>query len=321
MGSTPLDPAVMKRHLRHVLWHASPGLYRRTVQSTPRQRFSIGIYGGHSPLALTPLPGVTNPVITHADVTDVPATFVADPFLQYCDGRWHLLFEVMNGISRLGQIAAASSADGRTWTYDRVVLKEPFHLAYPHVFEWDGAMYMVPDTPDRGIRLYRSERFPYDWKLVTQISSDRTFSDSSLFEFDGRWWMYTGWTANRMSPMQLRLFHATTPLGPWQEHPGSPISSDPRLCRPAGRVQIVDGRPYRFAQSGVQRYGECVHTLRVDVLEQDRYRECELSSSPMLAGGNESWNADGMHHVDSARTTDGAWLACVDGWYAPSCQE
>ena len=42
------------------------------------QVWSIGIYGGRSPLQLTPLAGVQNPVLTGTDVTDIAGDFVAD---------------------------------------------------------------------------------------------------------------------------------------------------------------------------------------------------------------------------------------------------
>ena len=45
------------------------------------QIWSIGIYTGESPVSLRPSPNVQNPVLTHAHVTDIAASFVADPFM------------------------------------------------------------------------------------------------------------------------------------------------------------------------------------------------------------------------------------------------
>jgi hypothetical protein len=54
--------------------------------------WSIGIYRGPSPLELAPPAGVRNPVLTADDVDDVPAAFLADPFLVRAHGGWNMFF-------------------------------------------------------------------------------------------------------------------------------------------------------------------------------------------------------------------------------------
>ena len=46
-----------------------------------RKQWTIGIYSGDSPFHLDPAKNTWNPILTAEDVTDVPASFVADPFL------------------------------------------------------------------------------------------------------------------------------------------------------------------------------------------------------------------------------------------------
>src|SRR4051812_33273086 len=98
--------------------------------------WSIGIYAGKSPLQLAPAPGAGNPVISAASVTDVPARFVADPFMLRENSLWHMFFEVLNDRNDRGEIGLATSPDGLTWQYRQIVLAEPFHLSYPYVFRW-----------------------------------------------------------------------------------------------------------------------------------------------------------------------------------------
>lgn len=306
----------LKRGAKHLLWKASSRLYRRLVPAVEGQTYAIGIYEGPSPLELAPARGLTNPVLTAANVDDVPASFVADPFMIRRQGGWTMFLEVMNASSHLGQIACATSADGRDWSYQQVVLSEPFHLAYPHVFEWRGDVYMVPDSPGNGIRLYRARDFPFAWEFVAHLYTGNIFSDTSLFEFDGRWWMFSGWVEAKGQPMSLRLFSARDPLSRWREHPSSPVvARSPYLSRPAGRVQVIEGVPHRFAQDCVPSYGHSVHALRIDRLSRCVYHEQETSSLPLLGPGQEWWHAGGMHHVDAHPTPQG-WLACVDGWHS-----
>lgn len=273
--------------------------------------WSIGLYEGEGPLALRPAASVTNPMLTPASVTDIPAGFVADPFHVRAGDAFHLFFEVWNDRERRGEIACATSSDARTWTYDRVVLREPFHLSYPCVMQVGDAFYMVPETRQaQSVRLYRADSFPHRWTFVRELLRG-DFADATPFHHDGRWWMF----AHRGLD-ELRLFSAATLDGTWSEHPASPVVAGNRsLSRPGGRVLAHDGRLIRFAQDGWPLYGTCVRALEIDLLTAGDYQEHELPESPIIAATGDGWSSLGMHHVDFVQTQD-SWLAIVDGYTA-----
>jgi hypothetical protein len=58
--------------------------------------YALGLYAGPSPLELSPVPGIRNPIFTYRDVTDVSAMFVADPFMI----RRSALVSVLRGLQR-----------------------------------------------------------------------------------------------------------------------------------------------------------------------------------------------------------------------------
>jgi hypothetical protein len=277
--------------------------------------WSIGMYGGNSPHAFFPLAGVSNPVLTRTDVTDVPAIFVADPFMIRVGGTWHLYFEVMNLRSGKGEIGLATSADGRAWTYQQIVLAEPFHLSYPYVFSFEGEFYLVPESFQAGgVRLYRAASFPTQWTLASVLLTGPYLADSSVVQFDDRWWLFVE-TAGGNRHDTLRLFLSDQLQGPWREHLASPIRrNDPYNARPAGRVQVIDGRVIRYAQGCLPAYGTDVRAFEITELTATRYEERQLGRVPLLGPGKDGWNAGGMHHVDPHRLADGTWLTCVDGW-------
>lgn len=272
------------------------------------EQWAISIYEGPSPTELSPASSVRHPVLTAADVTDVDADFVADPFLFRRGEHWHLFFEVVNARSRGGEIAFATSVDGRVWTYECVVLAEPFHLSYPQVFAADDSVYMIPESQQAaGIRLYKATPFPYEWTPVATLLHD-AYHDPTLFRHRDRWWLFCSeWHHT------LRLFSARALEGPWDEHPASPIvRDDERYARPAGRVVAHDGALVRFSQDCSQFYGQQVHAFRITDLSVDTYEEHLLRSS-VLAGSGSGWNALRMHHVDAHPLSDGRWWAAVDG--------
>ena len=277
--------------------------------STGPQIWSIGIYAGSAPTDLAPHPDAKNPVLTAGDVTDVPAQFVADPFMVCDNGTWHMFFEVMNTRTRQGDIGLATSDDGLRWRYRRIVLDEPFHLSYPCVFRCADAIYMVPETHQAGaVRLYRAERFPERWSFVGVLLTGG-WLDPTVFAHDGRWWMFaSGGDAT------LYLFCAERPEGPWRMHPRSPVvTGDAHRARPGGRVVTHDGRLLRWAQDDLPTYGRRVRAFEIVRLttEDDEEREVTDVTTPGATG--RGWNAEGMHHVDAQRLSDGRWIACVDG--------
>jgi hypothetical protein len=277
--------------------------------------WAIGIYAGESPLRLRPVPGARNPVLTRSDVTDVPAVFVADPFLLWTSPVWHMFFEVLNWRSDKGEIGLASSTDGYNWSYRQIVLAEPFHLSYPYVFEWNSEYYLIPECGTTGsVRLYRATQFPAKWALAQILLTGQAFWDPSIFRFQDRWWLFAE-TSPESKHNQLRLFFSESLMGPWNEHPRSPlIEGNARAARPAGRVIILGGKLLRLAQDCHVAYGTCVRAMEITDLTPDSYAEKELIESPILGPGTERWNSGGMHHMDAYLLGDHSWIAAVDGW-------
>jgi hypothetical protein len=279
--------------------------------------FSIGIYAGESPLALRPAANVKNPVLTAASVSDVPAVFVADPFMIQAGGLWHMFFEVLNGRSGLGEIGVASSSDAVHWKYRQIVLREPFHLSYPYVFEWENEYYMIPESYQaRSVRLYKAVEFPLAWSFVGDLLTGDDFEDSSVFRFNDRWWLLNDLSRAPYYAGTLRLFFSDRLDGPWTEHPKSPVvDQDPHIARPAGRVVTWNGKVIRFTQDCSPVYGIQVRAFELTELTPTTFREQELNPSPVLQGSGSGWNESGMHHLDPHLQPDGQWIACVDGWH------
>jgi hypothetical protein len=293
---------------------------RRLTSPPPPRRYhlwTIAMYMGAVPWQLSPAVAAERPALTREAVTDVPAYFVADPFMVRAGSGWYLFFEVMNGQSEKGEIGLAVSDDAMHWRYDSIVLSEAFHMSYPQVFAWGGDHYMIPETNRAGaVRLYRARRFPYDWEVAGVLLTGSHLSDASVFRSDERWWMFVE-TGGQPRFDVLRLYHAPDLTGPWVEHHQSPIvNGDTRLARPAGRVVTHEGRIIRFAQDVYPTYGTAVRALDVTRLTVDTYEERTIGGDPMLGPTGVGWNADGMHHVDAHLLPDGRWIACVDGWQA-----
>jgi len=277
------------------------------------RQWSIGIYAGDSPFALSPLPGVINPVLTARAVNDVSARYVADPFMIRKDSLWHMFFEVLDEKAGRGKIALAQSDNALTWTYKGVVLEEPFHVSYPYVFACDNEIYMVPETGDAlAVRLYHAVEFPSRWEFVGNLLAGRGYCDSSLVRYHGCWWLFT--VADSKRNDSLCLHRSDGIEGPWTENPRSPVVvANRHLARPAGRIFECGGRLFRYAQDASPWYGRQVWALEVTKLTPVDYAERLVTEAPVLRPGRFGWNSLGMHHIDPHPIGGNRWIASVDG--------
>ncbi|MBV6518232.1 MAG: hypothetical protein DCC43_07945 [Candidatus Brocadia sp.] len=259
----------------------------------------------YSPFHLVPPTTVTNPVQKGSDVTEYPADMVADTFLFYENNTWYMFNETL-GSGHNGDLAVSLSSDGLHWTYQQIVLNEPFHLSYPQVFKFGGTYYMIPETSAvNEMRLYRATNFPSAWTREATLLSGSAFVDSSIFRHNGKWWIFTG----NATISNCYLYYSDNLTSGWIQHPMSPIvTGDSNKTRPAGRAFVYDNnRIIRTAQNG-----EFVRVFEVDTLTTTQYAEHEIPESPILNKSGSGWNATGMHHFDPWWTGN-HWLCSVDG--------
>ena len=275
--------------------------------------WSIGIYTASSgePFKFNG-ENVNNPVLTAEDVTDVKAGFVADPFLIYENNIYYMFFEVWNLPKKQADIGLATSDDGYNWSYEKIVLNEPFHLSYPLVFKWNNEHYMIPETIfTKSIRLYKADDFPYRWRLVKTLLNGKDFVDNTIFHYNNIWWLFTG-TGNKNDT--LRLYYSDIPSGPWTEHPKSPVvRGNPNTARPGGNVAVFDNRIVRYAQDDYPYYGNQVWAFEITSLTTENYEEQKIGNKPVLKG-IDNWNTRGMHHISPCRVDGNKWIAGVDGY-------
>jgi hypothetical protein len=281
---------------------------------------SIGIYTGQSPFHLYETREIVNPVLTAAAVNDVDADFVADPFMVFEGNNWYMFFEVMNKKSGHGDIGLAKSVDGVKWEYQKIVLDEPFHLSYPHVFLSENSYYMIPETNEqKTIRLYKATAFPFKWKFEAILMNGLQFTDPTIFKYDHKWWLFA--ETDPKGDGTLRLYYSTEIHGPWKEHPESPIVvGDENIARPAGRVISFNNAIFRVAQDDWPTYGNKVRIFQIDHLTTAKYVEHELCDVPIFGSKKFNvksklprWRSAGVHQMDAHQIGNGNWMACVDG--------
>lgn len=102
----------------------------------------------------------------------------ADPLIYARDGRQIVFMERVNRHTGIGSIVASDITEGR-WTAEIPVIEEPFHMSFPMIFEWDGELYMIPETEmNDAVNLYRCIEFPYKWAHAARLLEGTKLVDS-----------------------------------------------------------------------------------------------------------------------------------------------
>jgi len=204
--------------------------------------------------------------------------FWADPIAVEHEGRYFIFFEELPYDTQKGRVMVVEVFEDAEPGAPQVALERPYHLSYPFVFNWNGSMYMLPETAENNtVELYRSESFPLGWNLHQVLLENIRAFDASLWRQDDRWWMF----ANVAEPEadscdELHLYSSTTPLGPWKAHRSNPVVSDVRFARPAGPLFLRGKKLYRPSQDCSVAYGHSILINRVESLTDDTYRETQV---------------------------------------------
>ncbi len=227
----------------------------------------------------------------------------ADPFV-VAEGDGHrLFFEDFDWETRQAVISTLRLYPERPPDDPQVALARPYHLSYPYVFQARGEWYMVPETKTRrAVELFRAEAFPHRWTLERVLLSDVDAADATVFEHDGRWWLFVNIAVPGASIQdELHLFWADSLAAGWNAHPANPIVSDVRRARPAGRLLYRDGELIRPSQDSSRTYGGAIVLNRVTRLTPTDYEETPIAriDPPRIPGriGTHTFNATGACEV------------------------
>jgi hypothetical protein len=216
--------------------------------------------------------------------------FYADPFLFEKDGRTYLFFEDFRYAEDRAVISYCELGADGTPGSPVEVLRCPYHLSYPFVFEHEGEIYMIPETRgNRRVELYRAASFPTTWTAEAVLLNDIHAVDATIQKVDGKFWMFAGVSNGKYSNSdELCLFFADALKGPWTPHRNNPVLSDVQRSRPAGELFYDEGRLIRPSQDCGKAYGYALVFSEVLTLTETEYEERQISRiEPGLIAGCE----------------------------------
>lgn len=209
-----------------------------------------------------------------------PVLYQADPFLFVKDDTLYLFYELQHWDDP-GVIAMVKTRDLTTWTEPVVVLRQPFHMSFPYVFEDEGVVYMVPESQESdAIHLFRAdnEELTSFSKVRTLLNQERkdgihyNLNDSHIYKKGGTIFLFTSYQKDWMYYQEL---YVTDDLlhGEFIKHPSSPICVSNEYGRNGGSLLHFDGRLLRVTQDCHQEYGDNVSLMEITRLSPTDYEE------------------------------------------------
>ena len=231
-------------------------------------------------------------------IKNLPKTFLADPFLFNFGNESYCFMEKYDEIEGQGSIVVTKlSVQGNSPLIE--ALKEDFHLSFPFVFEYQGHIYMCPETSALGeIRLYECTDFPTKWKFAHTLIPNLSAADSMIFEYDDQWWLFTNVDSTNIGDhsSELHIFYADTPLSKdWTSHPANPIYVDSLRGRNAGLIKEAN-LVFRVNQiQGMNSYGRSFSVNEIMHLSKTAYAEKRVEFDIDALGLGKH----GSHHLSS----------------------
>lgn len=210
-----------------------------------------------------------------APFTCIPNTWrywAGDPHAVELNGRTYVFAELYDRLMRKGVIGCCElTQTGATpW---QVVLKQPFHLSYPHILQYGDEIYMIPESyVGHEVSVYKAINFPKAWKKVNVLTADWVAVDSTVFSHSQNPWMIT--LRLEGGHEHLILVKLSSEGNFLEQHT---ISLDDPNKRPAGYLFQHGDRLIRPAQDCTESYGCALNFYEVNHISENCYAETLLA--------------------------------------------
>lgn len=203
----------------------------------------------------------------HALLTDAVTPFkairnnwrywVADPFVFEYDGETYIFAELFDYLRRRGVIGYSKLGSNGNFSRWKEIIVEPYHMSYPQIFEYDGEIYIVPETGSgRTLDMYRAVDFPDKWEKSVNLAKDVVFADTTLLNRGGKLYALAC-DMERTKNSELVLFGVNENMKLCSTELGC-VVNDPVTARAAGEMF---------------EYGKRLNFLEVDSDFSSYYRE------------------------------------------------
>jgi hypothetical protein len=220
----------------------------------------------------------------------------ADPFIWQKDGQaWIFAEEFSFSRDRGHLVAIGLDSQLAVASVEPVVFTPGYmaldcHASFPFLFEHAGAVYMIPETHQRGsVDLYVSERWPGRWRLVRRLLFGIDAADTMVIRHAGLWYLVTS-VQRHLPNRQLEVYFSGDLLsGVFTGHPVNAQGLYGHAAHGTGRnAGFLGGQPdgslARLMQLSKDFYGEGLSPMKITRLSPDVFAEEEAAEIAWFPG-------------------------------------
>lgn len=233
--------------------------------------------------------------------------FLADPFFLKEKDTFYLFFEHKKNKLN-AEISLLTSVDGIKYDYKGTVLNEKFHLSYPQVFKHKNEFYMIPESQGaNNVLLYKSYRFPYDWRVCDTLIPNIKLKDPSIYVSDS-----LNILIGSDSNMNMFMYTADSLFGNWRLHKKSTVIVGTE-ARAGGRI-FNDGNGGLVVpiQNCTKGYGYGISLYNIRFNTSGDYQINRINPLFLEATSKVKEFSAGMHHFDIQKI-DNEYYYVFDG--------
>lgn len=288
---------------------ALPALWYGLARLRRKLRRGSDLFSGNAPRwsvawrtmeAIAPTSGVVA-LARYKVIDDGSSRMFRDPHLFYHDGVTHCFVTETpeaTGIDAIAHLTLAGSGGSEVTT----VLRKEDGVRRPCVFASDGDIWLIGDTAEGGVDLYRARRFPDDWVFEKRLISAALHAPE-FFVGDGRCWIFGTSRAYQSSLYDgLTLYCADTLLGPWRAHERNPVLIDAASAEAAGALWRDGTTIMRLGQDHARKRGginlKQVHRLSENVYDETAAGHIGFAARSGLSGPMTLTRAGGFEALD-----------------------
>lgn len=190
----------------------------------------------------------------------------ADPILFKHKNQVYLFTEAFQNNRQIGRLAVSKYING-TFTEPKEVIRRPYHLSYPCVFEYKDTVYMIPESSqNHTLEIYKAlDESLENWEFEKEILKDIQCVDTTVFEYRSIIYLITYIEKN---PNYITKVY-TLDMNKLDVNEVYSISKNENTCRPAGKIIEKGGTFFRPVQYNINTYGEKIRLLEINPAKND----------------------------------------------------
>lgn len=230
--------------------------------------------------------------------------WLADPFIFKYESKYFLFCEAYMRKTNKGVIRVFKIKDDLSLEDLGNVIEQEYHMSYPHVFNTQNGIYMIPETSgNRTIELYKCIEFPLKWKLEKILVKDIYAVDSNYFSYAGKSFLVTYIYENEKPHLEVYSVDER-----WNMRLLQKKEYKENTGRGAGNFIINKDSIIRPTQNQKNKYGESIYLKKCTIDQEDVYNEKIVSEICIdkicIDGKNEYKRIHTYNTIDNIEVID-----------------